>query len=230
MADRPCGRPNCPIVVPSAIDRRRLHVVSWAAGTERYRAARLRYADSVFTPEGVGDGRFSPLEGRSHAYVAEQRSAALLESALHEADGPNPRIYRAQLARYGLVRLQFARAVRLIDLRDDALGALGLEPAELTDALPLHYPCTRQVAERLVGTKDTHGFVWTSRQGRMHAERNRDGLAAEVLQHQRLDVAVVYRPELAGGVRIVDTDPLLEGDDLTRFVRELANLLRIAVL
>ena len=230
MPDRPCGRFDCPIVDPADIDRRRLRTVTWPKGTERYRAARLRYADSVFTPEGMGLGRFSPLSGRPHTYVAEQRSAALLESALHEANGHNPRIYRAQLAQYGLMRVRFAPEVRLVDLRDEALTALGLQPAELTDALPVHYACTRQVAERLAGTKDSHGFVWTSRQGRMHAERNRDGLASEVLQHQRLDVAVVYRSELSGRVRIVDTEPLLDGDELTRFVRELANLLRIAVL
>jgi hypothetical protein len=45
-----------------------------------------------------------------------------------------------------------------------------------------------------------------------------------------LDVAVVYRKELSGRVRIVDTEPLLDGDEPTRFVRELANLLRIAIL
>lgn len=229
MPDRPCGRADCPIVDPDAIDRRRLRVVTWEAGAERHRAARLRYSDSVFTPEGIGNGRFSPLAGRPHAYVAQQRSAALLESALHEADGPNPRIYRAQLAQYGLVRVRFASPVRLIDLRDDALAALGLRPAALTDALPLHDGCTRRVAERLVGAKDTRGFVWTSRQGRMHAERNRDGLASEVLQHQRLDVAVVYRTEQIA-VDVVDTELLLDGDELTRFVRELANLLRIAIL
>ena len=81
-----------------------------------------------------------------------------------------------------------------------------------------------------MATKDTSGFLWTSRQGRMHAERNRDGLASEVLHHQRLDVAVVYRNELRGRVRIIDTEPLLDGDEPTRFVRELANLLRIAIL
>jgi RES domain-containing protein len=230
MADRPCGLPDCPIIDPERIDRRRLRVVTWEPGAERYRATRLRHADSVFTPEGMGEGRFSPLAGRPHTYVAEQRSAALLESALHEANGPNPRIYRVQLAQYGLVRVRFAPAVKLVDLRDDALAALGIEPTELTDALPRHYACTRQVAERLVATKDTSGFLWTSRQGRMHAERNRDGLASEVLHHQRLDVAVIYRNELPGRVRIIDTEPLLDGDEPTRFVRELANLLRIAIL
>ncbi len=230
MVDRPGGRGVGPVVDPAVIDRRRLRVVTWEPGTERWRATKRRHADSVFTPEGLGNGRFSPLPGRPHTYVAEQRSAALLESVLHEANGPNPRIYRAQLAQHQLVRVRFSAEVRLIDLRDDALAELGLDPAQLTDALPRHYPDTQAVAARLAGAKDTHGFVWTSRQGRMHRERNRDGLAAEVLEHQRLDAAVVYRPDLPGRVRIVDTQPLLDGDGLTRFVRELANLLRIAVL
>ena len=230
MPERPCGRPDCPIVDPDQIDRRRLRAVRYPAGTEQYRATRLRYADSVFTPEGVGDGRFSPMVGRSHTYVAEQRSAALLESVLHEANGPNPRIYRAQLAHYCLVRVRFSSELTLLDLRDDSLAVLGITPAELTDALPLHYPCTRQVAEHLVESKDSHGFVWTSRQGRMHEERNRDGLAAEVLQHQRLDVAVIFRPDVPGRVRTLGTEPLLESGEPTRFVRELANLLRIAIL
>ncbi len=218
------------MVEPGSIDRRRLRVVAWEAGAIRHRAAAVRHGTGVFTPEGLGNGRFSPLAGRSHTYVAEQRSAALLESALHEANGPNPRIYRAQLSALTLLQLRFRQPVRLVDLRDDALGSLGIAPAALTDALPLHYGCARQVAERLVGTKDSHGFVWTSRQGRMHRERNRDGLAAEVLEHQRLDVAVVYRPDHDGRVEVVGSEPLTDGDDPSRFVRELANLLRIAIL
>jgi len=205
-------------------------VVRWPAGSERFRAAQLRYAHTVFTPEGLGRGRFSPLAARSHTYVAEQRSAALLESVLHEANGPNPRIYRAQLTKHGLVRVRFSAEVVLLDLRDDALAALGIEPGALTDAPAIHYDCTRQVAAHLAGAKASHGSVWTSRQGRMHAERNNDGLASEVLQHQRLDVAVVYRPDLSGRTHIIETTPLIDANGPTRFVRELANLLRIAIL
>jgi hypothetical protein len=86
------------------------------------------------------------------------------------------------------------------------------------------------VAERLAGTKHSHGIVWTSRQGRLHAERNRDGLAHEVLRHESLDVAVVYTPDYAGAARIVGSEPLLIDAAPTRFVVELANLLRIAML
>lgn len=228
--ESPCGLANCPIVAASTIDRRLLKVETLEPGPIRYRVAPTQFADAGFTPAGVGNGRFSPLDRREHTYVAEQRSAALLESALHEAAGPNPRIYRAQLARYELVTVQFRGALSLVDLRDDALAALGLERRQLTGSTARHYPCTRRVAERLAGTKGTAGLLWTSRQGLLHAERNPDGLASEVLRHESLDVAVVYRPDFAGGVDVVDRTPLVVNGEPSRFALELANLLRIAVL
>ncbi len=230
MPNTPCGLADCPVIEPDAIDRRQLRTTTLPGGSTRYRVSRTEHAGSVFTPEGHGDGRFSPLDGRSHTYVASQRSAALLESALHEAHGPNPRIYEAQLRRFSLTRVRFSAPVRLIDLRDPALSTLGLTRAQLTASGPRHYPCTRAVAERLAGTKGAHGLVWTSRQGSMHAERNRDGLAAEVLRHDSLDVAVVYRPDHLGRTSVRETEPLADTTGPTRFVVELANLLRIAIL
>ncbi|MCP4957989.1 MAG: RES domain-containing protein [Actinomycetia bacterium] len=230
MPESPCGRSDCPIVDPSSIDRRTLHVANWPAGLELFRGARVEFGDSVFAPEGKGNGRFSPLPRRRHAYLAEQRSAALLESVLHEANGPNPRIYAAQLTNHVVLRLRLTGPVRLLDLRDDALAALGIAPVELTDASPLHYACTRTVAASLVNTKGTRGFLWTSRQGRMHAERNRDGLASEVLEHRRMDVAVLYTPDAEATIETIDSEPLAVDGTPTRFVQELANLLRIAIL
>ncbi len=229
-APPPCGRADCPIVSPDAIDRRSLKVHTLEAGAERYRASQLRFGASVFTPPGNGDGRFSPLDGRGHTYVAAQRSAAILESALHEATGPNPRIYVVTLAGFGLHRLRFVEPARLIDLRDPALAELGLLRSQLTGAGPLHYACTRAVAQRIVGSKGTVGLVWTSRQGALHAERNPDGLASEVLRHESLDVAVVYSPDHFGAIEVVDSDSLAVNGVPTRFVVELANLLRIAIL
>jgi hypothetical protein len=226
----PCGRADCPIVDPRSIDRRALRVLELPAGSVRHRVAPIRYGTAVFTPPGVGNGRFSPLLDRSHTYVAEQRSAAILESALHEASGPNPRIYRATLAKYQLHRLRFVEPLRLLDLRDPALGAMGIDRSQLTGATPVHYECTRAVAERLAGAKGSDGLVWTSRQGSLHAERNADGLAAEVLRHDSLDVAVVYSPDHGGAVEVLDSEPLAAGGQPTRFVIDLANLLRIAIL
>ncbi|MEL6893416.1 MAG: RES domain-containing protein [Actinomycetota bacterium] len=230
MPDAPCGRPDCPIVAPTSIDKRSLHTHVLPARTEWYRVARRAHGDDPFTPSGIGDGRFSPLADRGHCYLAAQRSASLLESALHEAAGPNPRIYTAQLRPFSLYRLRLLANVSLVDLRDPALTALGIERATLTGAAARHYPCTRAVAEHLVGAKRTAGFVWTSRQGHLHADRNPDGLASEVLHHEQLDVAVVDEPDAAGSLTIESSEPIVVGDTPIRFVRELANLLRIAIL
>lgn len=230
MRDAPCGRVDCPIVDPGDIDRRSLRLDTVVAGAVRFRVARMEFGGSAFAPPGVGDGRFSPLHGRGHTYVAEQRSAAVLESALHEAAGPNPRIYAGTLAGFGLYRLRFDTELRLIDLRDSALSDLGFDRSQLTGADPMHYVCTRRVAEALAGTKRTAGFVWTSRQGALHAERNPDGLASEVLRHESLDVAVLYEPDTPGDVTVTGPEPLVVGGTATRFVVELANLLRIAIL
>lgn len=233
MPDAPCGRSDCPIVDAHSIDRRSLRIVTSRAGTERYRVSRLEHGRQAFTPSGIGNGRFSPLGDLGHSYVAQQRSAALLESALHEAAGVNPRIYAAVLAGFGLYRLRFDTDVALVDLRDPALSALGIDRGGVTGADALHYPCTRLIAERLFGAKKSTGLVWTSRQGALHAARNPDGLASEVLRHDSLDVAVVYSaPDDVSPVSVVgEVVPLVDaGGRPTRFVSELANLLRIAIL
>lgn len=162
--------------------------------------------------------------------MAEQRSAALLESALHEASGPDPRIYLSSLASYEILHIQFDATIRLIDLRDPALDNLGIDRAQISNAAPQHYRCTQAVAAQLVDSKGTCGFVWTSRQGTMHAQRNSDGLASEVLRHTALDAAIVYSPDYQGMTTVLQRWPLVVDSQPIRFVRELANLLRIPIV
>jgi hypothetical protein len=230
MRDAPCGQADCPIVEPGDIDRRSLLTQTLDPGTEWCRVARTVHGTQPFAPPGSGRGRFSPLDARGHSYIAAQRSASLLESALHEASGPNPRIYAATLQGYSLHRLCLNKQVRLVDLRDGALARLGLVREQLTGTGGLHYPCTRVVAERIVGSKSSCGFVWTSRQGALHAARNPDGLASEVLRHESLDVAVLYSPDAAKALEVIESEPLVSGTGPSRFVLELANLLRIAIV
>ncbi len=51
-----------------------------------------------------------------------------------------------------------------------------------------------------------------------------------MLRHESLDVAIVYTPDHTGAVEVVDSEPLASQGEPTRFVVELANLLRIAIL
>lgn len=230
MRDAPCGQVDCPIVEPGRIDRRSLRTHVLPAGSEWFRVARSEHGEQPFTPPDTGNGRFSPLGERGHTYIAEQRTASLLESALHEAAGPNPRIYAAMLRGVVLTRLRLGKPAKLVDLRDPALAELGIERDALTGADAQHYACTRLVAQRVVGAKSTVGLVWTSRQGVLHAERNPDGLASEVLRHASLDVAVLYSPDVVGRVDVLQVDQLVVDGVPIRFVLELANLLRIAVV
>ena len=128
------------------------------------------------------------------------------------------------------LRLRLNDQIRLVDLRDGALARLGLDREQLTGAGGLHYPCTRVVAERIVGSKSSCGFVWTSRQGSLHAGRNPDGLASEVLRHDSRDVAVLSSPDAATALEVIESEPLVSGTGSSRFVLELANLLCIAIM
>lgn len=197
-------------------------------------AVAMVHGTQPFAPLGSGSGRFSPLDARGHSFIAALRSASLLESALHEASGPNPRIYAATLQASSLhrlrLRLRLNDQIRLVDLRDGALARLGLDREQLTGAGGLHYPCTRVVAERIVGSKSSCGFVWTSRQGSLHAGRNPDGLASEVLRHDSRDVAVLSSPDAATALEVIESEPLVSGTGSSRFVLELANLLCIAIM
>ena len=51
-----------------------------------------------------------------------------------------------------------------------------------------------------------------------------------MLRHESLDVAVLYSPDAAKALEVIESEPLVSGTGPSRFVLELANLLRIAIL
>lgn len=207
-----------------------------------YRASKTKHRDSMWTPPdnqsaagGGNGGRFSPLDSRNHLYLAQTRTAAILESALHHASGPEPRIYRHELAGWEVSELVLDQSVRLIDLRDDALHRLGIDRDQITGAGAMHYPCTRAWAAglvaRKVGGQRTHGFAWTSRQGRLHSQAHPGGLIADVLAHRAIDVAVLYQPDSSAVPRLVGEPTLLvQGQEPARLIVELANLIQTPLL
>lgn len=127
---------------------------------------------TVLVPE-LGDTRFAPIAGVAHTYLATTTFAALLESALHEATPPEPRIYGAQVRRWAESAVALSEPVRLVDLRDPELDRLGLTREQLVATEPSHYPCTRVWAHalhgRAVGGRRTQGVIWNSRQRELHA-------------------------------------------------------------
>lgn len=195
-----CGNPSgCPVPTPSEAVLRRLRTVVWPHGTALRRGHRRAHPDPSALVPGVGDTRFAPLAETAHVYVATTTFAALLESAFHDAAPPEPRLPEVVLARWDEAAVTLAADVRLIDLRDPALAALGLDRSELTATSAAHYPCTRQWARQLhgrhVGGQLTHGLVWSSRQLELHARTlaHRPALA-ELLDEHPAEVAVLWSP------------------------------------
>lgn len=146
-------------------------------------------------------------------YVAETSFAALLESALHDATPPAPRVRSATLAHWVESQVELTADVRLIDLRDVELDRLGIGRHQLVATGAVHYPCTRAWARRLhgraIGGQPTHGLVWQSRQAELHARAldHRPALRDLVSMHP-VDVAVLWSPPAPAGLLAPGPDGL----------------------
>lgn len=165
-----CRAPDgCPVPDPTAVDLRRLRLAHLEPGRILDRVYDQAYPATGFNSSGAGDGRFSPLVGRAHAYAGDTRTVALLETVFHDIHASMPRvIYGAtDLAGRALGRVTVQRQLPLIDLRDAALDRLGLDRSQLTATTAAHYPCTRQWADRLlsrrIGGATSVGLLWNSR-------------------------------------------------------------------
>jgi hypothetical protein len=231
-----CADPDgCPVPDPDQVDLRRLTSIVLPSGTPLRRGHKVRYpgqqpvpaSPRLPTPDAMT--RFAPVPGAPHAYVARREIAALLETVLHEVVPGTPRIRWPQLAHWALSHVTLRRSVRLVDLRDPALAALGLDRSQLITTDPGHYPCTRAWADRLhgrhVGGRPTAGLLWHSRQAEIHADQGIRPILADVLVGEQAEVAVLWpadpRPllNLVGGPWRLDQGRGLE------LVRDVANLL-----
>lgn len=231
-----CADPDrCPVPDPTEVDLRRLTSTVMLAGTPLRRGHKVRYPGQQPvpacprppTPDAMT--RFAPAPGATHAYVARREIGALLETVLHEVVPGIPRIRWPQLAPWALSHVTLRRSVRLVDLRDPALAALGLQRSQFVTTDPGHCPCTRAWADRLhgrhVGGRATAGLLWHSRQAEIHADQGIRPILADVLVGELAEVAVLWpagpRPllDLVAGPWRLDRDRGLE------LVRDVANLL-----
>lgn len=203
------------------------------AGTRLHRGAKVAHPDCTQLVPGAGDTRFAPIDGAAHAYVATTAFAALLESALHDATPPDPRIYRAQIDAWLEGCVTLTADLRFIDLSDPALARLGIERAQL---VATHYPCTRAWAEalhgRAVGGHPTHGLVWDSRQADVQAAGlgHRPALA-ELVAELPATVGVIWSPP-APAAPLANTHGglgPLNGPAAEDYVNDLVALLGIVV-
>ncbi len=231
MTDPPCGSASCPVPdKPPA----RLRSIVWRAGTRLHRGHENANPAYELVP-GKGATRFAPQSRSSHVYVATTEIGALLESALHDATPPFPRIQIPTLQEWSESVVELRHDVRLFDLRDPELDRLRIGREQLVSTLPVHYACTRTwasgLAGRSVGGQKTHGLVWHSRQAELHARTMKHRPAfARLLSEHPTEVAVVWSRPATG--RLLMSVPggglgrLHEGDGW-RFIEDLLGLLGI---
>ena len=192
-----CRNPSgCPVPDPPDVDLRRLRLVYLESGRTLHRVFETAHSLLSFNDSGRGDARFSPLDGRAHLYGADTRTVAFLETVFHNVHALTPRlIYEAtDLAGRGLGRLAVDRRVPLVDLRDQALGHLGLERHQLVATTAAHYPCTRQWADvlldRRIGGISPSGLLWNSRIAELAGADS--PLLDDLLEGSTSEVCVLY--------------------------------------
>ena len=199
----PCGGP-CP--VPERAPRH-VRTAVWPVDTVVRRGHSVAHPDATQVVPGLGDTRFAPLDEVAHTYLATTRIGALLESVLHDAAPPAPRIQMPTVRAHMESAVRLTAEVRLVDLRDPELDRHGIARDQLVSTPPMHYRCTRQFASQLhgraVGGQQTHGLLWHSRQAELHAAaaagQGRPAYADVVGEHPT-EVAVLWSPPAPGGL------------------------------
>lgn len=234
----PCGRDDCPVPVTRPAG---LRTVVLPAGTHLRRGHQRSHPDPTELVPGRGDTRFAPLVDDvggavSHIYLAQTPLAALLESVLHDAAPPSPRVRRATLERWAEAGVVLTRDVRLIDLRDAELERHGISRGQLVSTDAIHYRCTRAWAGplrgRSVGGHQTHGLIWQSRQRELHAAALDDRPALrDLVSLHPAEVAVLWSPPAPGTLldRGRGLGPLHTGAGL-RYFLDLTSELGILVM
>lgn len=231
----PCDRADCPVVAPTSRHLGKIKATTLPAGTKLFRGVRAPHSPTAMVP-GVGNSRFAPLVNTEHVYVSRTATAALLESALHHLSGPQPTIWRVELANWSLGETTLAADVRLADLRDPALTRVGIERPSLVDTMPVHYPCTRQWATMLqdhtIDGGPIDGILWNSRQADIHARANQYGLLGDLLTHRQIEVAVLWSPNGPARPfkpRGAKTRPLVTETGVDQLMLELSALLGVPI-
>jgi hypothetical protein len=231
VIDAPCGSASCPVPEKPPT---RVRSTVWSAGARLHRGHNNAYPAHELVP-GTGATRFAPQDGAAHVYVATTEVGALLESALHDAAPPHPRIHVPTLAAWSAAVVELRHDIRLFDLRDPELDRLGIDRGQVVSAPPVHYMCTRRWASHLVGRsvggQQAHGIVWHSRQAELHASALAHRPAfARLLSEHPTEVAVLWSPPAPERLlKAVPGEGLVRLDDGEgwKFVEDLLGLLSI---
>lgn len=207
---------------PGRVDLRRLRTAVLEPGGRFFTSFSDACWPALFDDSGRGLTRFAPLRSRSGfvvptLYGAKRRTVALLETVFHEVRETGRRVITTlDLQKRGLAGLSLPSRAVLVDLRDEALGQLGLKRSELVTSSAQHYVCTGEWAAVLhgrgVGSARPVGLLWRSRVAEIAQARS--PLLADLLPGPAEEVFILF------GDLVGTTDPrsyavLTESEDLS---------------
>lgn len=148
-------------------------VVVWHAGTALVRCHRSTYGATELNPRSDVSQRFRPFTVRGRTvptlYGSEVLAGALSETLFHDVPvtGPARRIRSSRLLEWLASTIAPCRDLRLADLRDASLDALGLTREQLIESPSPAYPETAEWARALFHSPvAADGLVWNARQDR----------------------------------------------------------------
>ncbi len=169
-----CPNPSeCPVPTPPAgRNANAFKTTLLRKGSAVCRGYQLKFGFDAFNP-GLGDTRFAPVQNSTvpAKYAATDDIGVLLETVLHDVhhDVEDRVVYESIMRKWGLAYIRLPIDLRLIDLRDQALEALGFDREQIVATTAEHYECTREWSTWLHAHKRSHGLVWHSRQAELHA-------------------------------------------------------------
>lgn len=146
-------------------------VYEWRAGSELVRCHHSRFGATEFNPSSKISHRFRPFVIRRRTvptlYGARTAAGALSETLFHTVPptGPDRRVRLSRLVPWQISHLKPLRDLRLADLRDKALGDLGLSRRELIESSARAYPETARIAKEIFESPlKPDGLIWNARQ------------------------------------------------------------------
>lgn len=169
-------RDVCPVPdPPGPVDARRLRTTIWPSGRRFFHVHDHRLGYDDFNP-GRGESRFAPIADPDPIptfYAGADETVTLVESVFHDmATETTERIVVESTLRHrGLAHMVANRPLVLLDLRDRALRALGLDRRQIIVTSAEHYRCTREwgrwLHQRHPGGRLPDGVIWHSRQAEL---------------------------------------------------------------
>lgn len=179
----------------------------WPAGQQFVRCHHSRFGSTEFNPDPGVSSRFRPFVARRRT-VATLYGSKSVEGALSETlfqavptAGPDRRVRLSSLGAWSISYLEPLRELRLADLRDPALAAIGMTREELIESPATAYPQTAAWAEALYRSPlAPDGLIWNARQGR----RDPAIVLFERDRVARSELEVAERPESMAAGRGAD--------------------------